>query len=64
MGIGDSVTAEGVPVTGEFSINPRPAPAGRIPLLENEKPGPLSEDETVARAVERTARPFGLIIVR
>jgi len=62
VGIRDFVAAERVPVTGEFSVNPRPAPASRIPLLENEKPGPLSEDEAVSGTVERTAGPFGLII--
>ena len=64
MGIGDAIAAERVPVTGQLGIDPRPAPAGRVPRFEDEQAGTFAEDEAVARGVEGAAGSLGRLVVR
>ena len=62
MRIGDAIAAERVAITGQFGIDPRPSPAGRVPRFEDEQTGALAEDEAVARGVEGAARSLGRLV--
>ena len=64
MRVGDAVAPERVAVAGQLGVDPRAAPARRLPLLEDEEAGALAEHEAVARRVERAARALGRLVVR
>jgi len=63
MGIGDAIAAEGVAVAGQFGVDPRAAPAGRVPRFEDEEAGALAQDEAVAGGVEGAAGTLGRLVV-
>ena len=62
VAVGDSKGVGSRPVTDDLAVNLGPASPGVLELFENEHPGPFTQNEAIAIAIEGPAGSLGLVV--
>src|SRR5215471_16347293 len=62
--VGDAIARQRIAVAGKLGIYVRATPTRSLPFLEHEKAGAFTEQEAVARDIERAARALRSVVVR